>query len=963
MDWDRIEDLLDRALRRPAAEREAYVQEVTASAPDLQAQVLSLLAHADSGRDLFDTLGKGLPRPFEFSGRRADEGSMTGVEVGRYRIGRLIGAGGMSEVYAAWDPTLERQVALKFLARDRTKTGRDGRLLAEARAVAALEHPNVCSIHEVGESPDGRTFLAMPYYEGVTLKSLLAREGPLRVPDAASYGAQVGAGLAAAHERGIVHGDVKPGNVIVTTAGVAKLLDFGIAVRQDRAARGSGRPVGTLRYMSPEQVAGEGIGPPSDVWSLGATLYELLSGAPPFRGESPAELIRKIRTDDPDPCGEASDLPGALEALIRRCLEKEVGDRPSVTDVCRGLEAWVGGDGTEAGSRPGSGTGTSSPERRIWTDPIPETSSHDASNALPWPRRLVSAGVTVAALIGLVTAILGRADVEIPALSQRSVRLPAPSDQGRWVDLSPDGARLAVIGGDWNPMRVYGLDDSTSGEMAGTERAVQPFFSLDGASVGFISGRSLGMARTAGGGGETIVPFLPFAANGGAWRDSTHILLGSQATGLWEVSLRPGSAPDIRQLRVPDSGAGEAAYRYPAVLPGGHIALLEVFFADTVIRPAALDLETGKYTVLSHPGRVPRYAQGHVVYEHWGNLQAVPFDSVTLAETGPHRRLPLAANRRGTGADFDVEGDRIVLIRPRAPSQRLVEVDRNGRERGLHREEREFQRAHYSPDARHILATVLNPAPMRLWLLDLGSETWTQISAQWAETGGQWSGDGRSILYSGQDPDRRVSWTVFERGFPELGTPHPVLTGPAYFQAVSSDGDWVLYQALPERSLRAYQRSTGRDVLVSERAGVGDLAPDGRHVVYQTADRDSASSLGVTQTFAQAFPEPGDRVRLSSEGGYRPRWSADGRHVFYRDGRNVIEVRLQTDPELRVLDRRALFPDVYDQKVFDVHPEGDHFLMARERDPWMLLEIVDNWTALLDRSEVVAGEGVSERGR
>ncbi len=964
MDWDRVEDLLDRALRKPAAERESYVREAAASEPDLLTQVLSLLEHADSGRDLFDTLSKGLPQPLDAPLPWAREASMSGVAVGRYRIGRLIGTGGMSEVYAAWDPTLERQVALKFLAPDRTTSGPESRLLDEARAVAALDHPNVCTIHEVGESPDGRTYLAMPYYEGVTLKLMLALDGPLRVPDAAFYGAQIAAGLAAAHDRGIVHGDVKPGNVIVAAGGVAKLLDFGIAVRQEHESRGSGQPIGTLRYMSPEQIAGEVIGPPSDVWSLGATLYELLSGAPPFAGRSPAEITRKIRAEDPDPLELAAEVPGALEDLVRRCLEKHAADRPSVTEVRRGLEAWQGGGSSDGGSRPESRAGFDARGPRRWAGRLPETWSGDSRSALLWPRRVVSAVLAAAALIAFVTTLLDRVDVAAPAVSQRTMRLPAPADLGAWMDLSPDGSRLAVVGGGWHPMRIYGLNDSAGVELPGTERAVEPFFSRDGASVGFLlGGRSLGAASTAGGVGRPIFPHLPFDPYGGAWIDSTHMILGSLSSGLWEVTLRSGSEAALRQLRSPDSAAGEIGYRHPSVAQGGRITLFEVFYADTLIRPAALDLETGRLKVLSHPGRVPRYARGHVVYETWGNLQAVPFDPVTLSETGPHRRLPLAANPRGSGADFDVEGDRLVLVRPRSSLQRLVEVDADGRQRGLHREEREFQRARYSPDGRRVLATVIDPGPMRLWILDLASETWTQISAQWTETDGRWSADGRSIFYSGQHPDRRVSWTVFERGFPELDAPRPVLPVPAFFQAVSSDGDWILYQALPERSLHALQQSTGGKALVSETPGEGDFAPDGRHVVFQATDLDSGSGPGVTQVYAQAFPVPGDRVRLSSDGGYKPRWSPDGRKIFYRDGRNVIAVQVETDPELRVVDRRVLFSDVYDHKVFDVHPEGDRFLMARERDPWMLVEIVDPWTALLDEAEVVSGEGAPNPGR
>ncbi len=354
--------------------------------------------------------------------------------------------GGMSEVYSAWDPTLERQVALKFLDLKRSFDLRaKERLLAEARAVAALEHPNICAIYEVGEATDGRSFLAMPYYDGVTLKALLARSGPLSIAEVVRYGSQVALGLSAAHERGIVHRDVKPGNVMITAGGVAKLLDFGIAIREDRAIGEPGQPVGTLTYMSPEQIAKERVGPASDVWSLGVMLYELLCGRHAFHAAEPADVVRKIRSAPPPPLLPPSgDVPTSLAALVRQCLDKAPRKRPRAAELAEEL-ARSGGP-TALSSGPGSRDTASSVDTGLdWGGLAEGPASADSTEGPPWRRRVGSLTLAAAGVAAVVMTVF---DADTPGPD--SVKPPEfrkVTSSGHVVsgEISPDGTRMAYV--------------------------------------------------------------------------------------------------------------------------------------------------------------------------------------------------------------------------------------------------------------------------------------------------------------------------------------------------------------------------------------------------------------------------------------------------------------------------------------------------------------------------------------
>ena len=325
--WRRVGDALTAALEIPPAERGAWLDQVGARDPALRAEIASLLV-AHERASMLDR-----PAPDLTAARAASMDDWRTLPrdaaVAQYRVRDLVGAGAMGVVYSAWDTTLERTVALKFLPPRRTddRRARD-RFRLEAQAAAALDHPNICTIYEVGEDADGRCFIAMPFYDGETVRERLAR-GPLPVGDALAIALQTARGLAKAHEHGIVHRDIKPRNLVLTRDGVLKILDFGIARLADVTQTAPGAAAGTAAYMSPEQTLGAPADARGDIWSLGVVLYEMLAGTRPFRGDDEAAVIAAVREAEPQPVSAwRGDVPPALDRLVRAALAKHPDRRP-----------------------------------------------------------------------------------------------------------------------------------------------------------------------------------------------------------------------------------------------------------------------------------------------------------------------------------------------------------------------------------------------------------------------------------------------------------------------------------------------------------------------------------------------------------------------------------------------------------------------------------------------------------
>jgi eukaryotic-like serine/threonine-protein kinase len=331
---DKAERLLERALSVDRERRAAFIEAGTVGDPELREELISLVNEADSANEFFERLDCAVFSSPISSDRetnaadRVHDPELSAAEMaGHYQIISLVGRGGMGAVYRAHDTRLNRDVALKFPSYAGAERDACNRLMMEARAAAALDHPNVCAIHEIGETAEGRLFIAMPFYEGETLKDLV-RRGRVSLESSISAAVQIARGLTAAHNRGIVHRDVKPGNIIVGSDGTVRLLDFGLAMPIDDSLAKSGVTPGTVAYMSPEHARGEAVDKRSDLWSLGVVLYEMLAGVRPFRGASAHETLGAILHMDPEPLAQWNPtIPPALESVTLRLLQKNPANR------------------------------------------------------------------------------------------------------------------------------------------------------------------------------------------------------------------------------------------------------------------------------------------------------------------------------------------------------------------------------------------------------------------------------------------------------------------------------------------------------------------------------------------------------------------------------------------------------------------------------------------------------------
>jgi TolB-like protein/Tfp pilus assembly protein PilF len=321
---EEAERLCERARALEPEARTAFVEDACRGDPRLHEEVVVLLEEAKAAEEFFDLLSDAVFSPLLSPHPEFD----VGHTIGQYRILSRIGSGGMGTVYRAHDTRLDREVALKFLTPHLSHPSEvEERLLVEARAAAALEHPNVCSIHEIGQTDDGRPFIAMVLYEGETLKERLA-QGPLSLEETVATAVQITRGLAAAHARGIAHRDVKPGNVILGADGTVRILDFGLATATDATLTRSGMTPGTVAYMSPEQARGDPLDQRTDLWSLGVVLYEMLTGVRPFRGADDRTLLQAILHEDPEPVtNRRPEVPGPLARVVERLLQRDPGNR------------------------------------------------------------------------------------------------------------------------------------------------------------------------------------------------------------------------------------------------------------------------------------------------------------------------------------------------------------------------------------------------------------------------------------------------------------------------------------------------------------------------------------------------------------------------------------------------------------------------------------------------------------
>jgi eukaryotic-like serine/threonine-protein kinase len=485
--WKRIDNLLHAALDRPAAEREAFLRQECAGDEALEREVRSLIASDGEA-------GSFLGRPVvELPAEPLEDSTVThlgGQTISHYRIQEMLGAGGMGVVYKAYDTKLERSVALKFLPPHlRHNPELKQRLKEEARSASTLDHPNIVVIHDIDETPGGDLFIAMAYHEGATLRERIEREKPqgLPVAEALQIARQIALGLAKAHANGILHRDIKPGNVIVAKDGVARIIDFGLAKSHDATVTADGTTKGTPLYMSPEQASGKPVDYRTDLWSLGAVLYEMLAGRPPFQGETHLQVMRAVAQDEPPTVGTLRPgLAPEIEAIVARALQKDPARRyQSAGDMARDLSAALGYDTAGSG--------------------------HSAVPAVPAIRRraLYAAAMVTALLAGALLAWRFGSPRQPVTSASEYIQLTNFNDGANSPALSPDGRMVTFFrGGGYflgqGQVYVKLLPDGESRQLTfDSNQKYGPVFTPDASRVAYT-----GLSMTAGTFDTWTVPVL-----------------------------------------------------------------------------------------------------------------------------------------------------------------------------------------------------------------------------------------------------------------------------------------------------------------------------------------------------------------------------------------------------------------------------------------------------------------------
>jgi serine/threonine protein kinase/Tol biopolymer transport system component len=886
-----------------------------------------------------------------------------GTRFGTYEVVELLGSGGMGEVYRARDARLRRDVALKVLPdRHRLDADSQARFEREALALAALNHPNIATVLGVEEA-GGVQALVMELVDGQTLADRIDRsalqtprsgrpprtEGsPARrspsaasLPEAMAIARQLVDALEAAHQRGVIHRDLKPSNIMIRQDGVVKVLDFGLA----KALDGGGRPtevgastisatavqtiLGTPAYMSPEQARGQDVDQRADIWAFGCVLFEMLAGRRAFEGRTSSDVIAAVLDREPDFDQLPADTPFLVRRLMKRCLQKD--PRRRLRDIA---------------------------DARIDLDEAEHAASREAPEGPPrsprgtrWWLALASAGIAITAGLSLLAGWRWSGEVAAPPV-HTTVLLPPGVTVNRGpgrllpLALSPDGRTLVISGSDGKGDRLYkrALDQAEATPLPGTEGAIGPFFSPDGAWVGFTADRRLKRVSLQGGAAIEIAPAAAFPA-GASWTRDDRIVFAGLYSPLQVVPARGGIA---EELLPRGSGAGAL---YPDALPDGRTVL---FSEEGWIH--ALDLVSGRRTDRVVEGAAARYSEGgHLLFLRGGVLLAASFDAGTLAVTGPV--LPVADSidvERTVGApQLAVSREGTVAFLPAARTFVLTLVDRAGDERLLS-EQLMLQNPRFSPDGKRVVvAATRNPGESpELWVHDVSGGSPPYRLTYEGGRAPVWSRDGTSVTYSYPRPDERSG--IYDKAMDSDSPPRQLVDVRTFHWLVG----WATPQTLvyglmetasgdrmPVSSILAFTGTETRRVVGPGRIFGGRLSPDGRWLAYYAQD------AGYFEIYVTPFPDGGARVLVGE--GTDPAWSPDGSEIYYRSGSRLMAARVETSVGVRVLSRRLAFepflPPLYDD--YDVHPDGRTLVLVRPAGELRGREIglLLNWPAQLAR--------------
>ena len=866
----------------------------------------------------------------------------SGTRIGPYEISSPLGAGGMGEVYRARDSRLNRDVAVKTLPSGFSEDpNRMARFQREAQVLAALNHPNIAAIYGLESGA-----LVMELVEGTTLAERITA-GPIPLEEALAIARQVAEALDAAHEKGIVHRDLKPANIKLTPEGKVKVLDFGLAKAfEPEAASGSapgsdpvnsptltleatraGMILGTAAYMSPEQARGKPVDKRADIWAFGVVLFEMLTGRMMFEGDTLSDTLAGVLRAPLDWNSLPASTPPAVRRLLERCLERDPKRR--LRDMG---DAWIEIDAPASAPAPVVAAPVK-PSRWRWA---------------PWIAAAVAGGAGIA--WGLLHT---PATQPLPVVrwTQTHDKLFAA------VALSRDGSRLAFMEIDNTPHLVLRMMDQLEAKpIPGGDAAIFPVFSPDGQWVAYLSGTNeFKLKKIPLTGGTAITLCEGGIPWGLAWGDDDTLVFAN-GRGLSRVSAS-GGAPEI--LTTPDAKKSETVHRWPHFLPGSRYVLFTIG-GGAAPQVAVLDLKKRTYRVLVPNGSDARYSPtGHLVYYRAGTLFAVPFDANRQAVTGSE--APVVENVSTTnadGADYDISDSGILVYvsgTGSAGKTTLNWSDRKGVIQAISDAE-EWGAGRLSPDGTRVANGIHAGKDQDIWTFELERRTRTRLTFEGFNQNPIWTPDGKWITFSSTRQDKHGLSRVAAdaSGKAELLLETEAMSIP---HSWSPDGRTLVYSHPgPDKKTHLWAVTVppgapaGKPVMLHDTPFAerdGQVSPDGHWLAYQSMES------GTQEIYVQPFPGPGGKTRISTQGGEAPRWSKNGRELFYWcyvPTKQLMAVDVQTTPAFHASLSQPLFKSLAGT-TWDVAPDGKRFLIELPLggQEGRKLQAVVNWSEELRR--------------
>ncbi len=867
----------------------------------------------------------------------------SGTKLGPYEIQSALGAGGMGEVYLARDTRLDRTVAVKILP-PHLSSDPDARQRfdREARAISSLNHPNICTLYDVGHQ-NGTDFLVMEYLEGETLADRL-HKGPLTSDQVLRYGIDICEGLEKAHRSGVIHRDLKPGNIMLTRSG-AKLMDFGLAKstpRQqapassltmtvshdsaDHPLTAQGTVVGTFQYMSPEQVEGKEADARSDIFALGAVLYEMAAGKRAFTGKTQASVVAAILASEPQPISTVQPMsPPALDRVVRICMAKDPDERwQTAHDVKLQLQ-WIAEGGSQAGI------------------PAPVAARRRLSQNIAW----TVAAVCLLAAVALAATLFLRPTR--PTVPLRASLMPPKntSYDSFSFAISPDGKRLAFVANAADKAEgtlwVRPLNSVTAQELSGTEGASFPFWSPDSSTIGFFAKGKL--KKIDAGGGPIVALADVTAGRGGTWNSDGTIVFSpkSSVDSLYQVSSSGGPVSAVTHF---NKERKEDSHRFPWFMPDGRHF---VFYMSSNTSAPSIDqdpvagiyfhdLKTGTDTRLLASDSCAQFANGHLFYLRQQNLMAQPFDPGSGKLLGPP--VPVAQgvtydSSRWVGA-FSVSPSGILgYIIGAGDQSQLIWYGRDGKELEKVGRLGIYSGVALSPDGQRAALSIGDPnSPTRdIWIDELAHGTLTRLTFEKSNpVGPVWTHDGKSIAYY----TNRGGGDIYQKASSGLGGEQALVQSDStkypcdwasngrllYMNVVSGNGArlWI-HQDSPDK-----KDSPLLSTNFSEE--FGRFSPDGRWLAYVSEE------TGKDEIFVVPFPSLSSKVQVSTAGGEQVAWRGDGKEIFYvSPDRKIMSVSVEAAGDnFKAAQPHELFSAQLTRvhhatREFDVTKDGQRFLI------------------------------------